>query len=271
MEVPMRIYMTADMEGVSGLVQWDPADRDRERELITADLNAAIAGVYDAGASEVLVGEAHANMRNIVPEKIDRRVRFLSGQPKPLNHMGGLDDTFDLAVLIAYHARAGTQRGVMAHTYTGSIYSLRFNDIEVGELGTDAALAGHFGVPVGLVTGDQAACDEARTLLGEVETVAVKEGISRSAAICLPPDEARLRIREAAARAVQRVNEFEPFILDTPVEVELTFIDPSYADCVEHLPFVTRTDGRQILLEADDFQSAFELVNAIQFLAGTVR
>ena len=79
----MRIYMTADMEGVSGLVQWDTADRDRERELITADLNAAIAGVYDAGASEVLVGEAHANMRNIVPEKIDRRVRFLSGSPNP--------------------------------------------------------------------------------------------------------------------------------------------------------------------------------------------
>ena len=267
----MKVYMTADLEGVCGLVQWDAADRQREREFITADLNAAIAGAFDGGATEILVGEAHANMRNILPEQLDRRVRFLSGQPKPLNHVGGLDESFDVAMLICYHSRSGTWRGVMAHTYTGSVYSLRFNDIEVGELGTDAALAGHFGVPVGLVTGDKAACEEAKALLGDVETVVVKEGLSRSAAICLPPEEARDRIRAGALAACRRADAFEPFVLDTPVEAEVTFIDPSYADCVEHLPFVTRRDGRQILLEAEDFQSAFELVNAIQFLAGTVR
>jgi D-amino peptidase len=141
----------------------------------------------------------------------------------------------------------------------------------MGELGTDAALAGHFGVPVGLVTGDQAACEEARALLNGVETVAVKRGISRSAAICLPPEEARRLIRAGAAAACRRADEFEPFVLDTPVEAEVTFIDPSFADCVEQLPFVTRTDGRRIAFEADDFQTAFELFNAIQFLAGTVR
>ena len=267
----MKVYVTADMEGVSGLVQWDAADRQRERELITADLNAAIAGAFDGGATEVLVGEAHANMRNILPEAIDRRVRFLSGQPKPLNHMSNIDESFELAMLVCYHSRSGTRRGVMAHTYTGSVYSLRFNDIEVGELGTDAALAGHFGVPVGLVTGDQAACDEARALLGDIETVAVKRGLSRSAAICLPPEEARELIRAGASAACRRADAFEPFVLDTPVEAEVTFIDPSFADCVEHLPFVTRTNGRQILFEADDFQTAFELFNALQFLAGTVR
>ncbi|MBM3476559.1 MAG: hypothetical protein FJX75_25070 [Armatimonadetes bacterium] len=267
----MKVYMTADMEGVSGLVQWDGADRQRERELITADLNAAVEGAFEGGATEILVGEAHANMRNIIPEQIDRRVRFLSGQPKPLNHMGGIDESFDLAMLVCYHSRSGTLHGVMAHTYTGSVYSLKFNDIEVGELGTDAALAGHFGVPVGLVTGDRAACEEARALLGDVETVAVKEGISRSAAICLPPEVARERIRAGAAAACRRADDFEPFVLDTPVEVEVTFIDPSYADGIEHLPFVTRANGRQVLFEAEDFQAAFELFNAIQFLAGTVR
>ncbi|MBM3502154.1 MAG: aminopeptidase, partial [Armatimonadetes bacterium] len=159
----------------------------------------------------------------------------------------------------------------MAHTYTGSVYSLRFNDIEVGELGADAALAGHFGVPVGLVTGDQAACEEARELLGTVETVAVKRGVSRSAAICLPPEEARELIRAGAAAACRRADAFEPFVLDTPVEAEITFIDPSFADGVEHLPFVTRTDGRRIAFTADDFQAAFELFSALQFLAGAVR
>ncbi|MBM3499250.1 MAG: hypothetical protein FJX74_11340, partial [Armatimonadetes bacterium] len=106
----MKVYMTADMEGVSGLVQWDAADRQRERELITADVNAAIAGAFDGGATEVLVGEAHANMRNLLPEAIDRRVRFLSGQPKPLNHMAGIDESFDLAMLLCYHARSGARR-----------------------------------------------------------------------------------------------------------------------------------------------------------------
>jgi D-amino peptidase len=267
----MKVHMTADMEGVSGLVQWDAADRQREREFITADLNAAIEGAFEGGATEILVGEAHANMRNIIPEQIDRRVRFLSGQPKPLNHVGGIDESFELAMLICYHARSGALHAVMAHTYTGSVYSLKFNDVEVGELGTDAALAGHFGVPVGLVTGDQAACDEAKTLLGDVETVAVKRGLSRSAAICLPPEEARQRIGIGAMTACRRGDDFEPFVLDTPVEAELTFIDPSFADCVEHLPFVTRTGGRQILFEAEDFQTAFELFNAIQFLAGAIR
>ncbi|MGQ9729835.1 MAG: M55 family metallopeptidase [Candidatus Zipacnadales bacterium] len=267
----MKVYMTVDMEGVSGLVQWDPADRERERELITADVNAAIEGAFAGGATEVLVGEGHANMRNLLPERLDRRVRFLTGQPEPLNHMAGIDESFDVAMLIAYHARAGVLHGVMAHTYQFGVYSLKFNDIEVGELGTDAALAGHFGVPVGLVTGDHAACEEARELLGEVETVAVKQGISRSAAICLPLEEARTQITRAAARAIKRVDELQPFVLDTPVEVELTFVDPSYADCVEHLWFVTRSSGRQIIYEAEDFQTAFELFNAIQFLAGTVR
>ncbi len=267
----MKIYMTVDLEGISGLVQWDSADRQREREFITADVNAAVQGVIDGGATEVLVGEAHANMRNIVPEQIDPRARFLSGQPKPLNHMGGLDDSFDLAMLIGYHAKAGTWRGIMAHTYTFSVFSLKLNGIEVGELGTDAAIAGHFGVPIGLITGDTAACEEARALLGTVDTVSVKEGISRSAGICLPPTEARMRIREAATSAVRRADDFEPFVLDTPVLVEVTFVDPTHADALEHLPFITRASGVDVSFEADDMAGAFELFNAIHFLAGSVR
>jgi D-amino peptidase len=267
----VKVYMTVDYEGVAGLVTWDAADRQREREFITADVNAAVAGAFEGGATEVLVGEAHANMRNLLPEAIDERVRYLSGQPKPFNHMAGLDDSFDLAFLIAYHARAGTEHAVMAHTYTGSIFALRFNDLELGEIGCDAAIAGHFGVPVGLVTGDRAACEEARALLGEVETVAVKEGVSRSAAVCLPPGVARASISEAAARAVRRAEEFGPLVLDTPVDVELTFIDPSFADGVENLPFVTRTSGCTVVFEAEDYGKAFELVNHLQFLAGVVR
>jgi D-amino peptidase len=270
----MKVFISVDMEGVSGLVQWDPADRQLERELITAEANAAIAGVFDGGATEVLVTEAHANMRNIIPEKIDARARFLSGQPKPKNHMAGIDPSFKAALFVGYHSRAGTLGGIMSHTYELSIFSLRFNGLELGEIGTDAAIAGYHNVPVVLVTGDKTACLEARDLLGEVETVAVKEGVSRSSAICIQPSRSRELIREAAERAVNALTSVrvaKPFAISPPVRTEITFTDPSYADGVANLPFVERIDGRTIAFTSDDFIKAFESFNAIQFLSGVVR
>jgi D-amino peptidase len=143
----------------------------------------------------------------------------------------------------------------------------------VGEIGADAALCGALGVPVGLVAGDRAACDEARALLGEIETVAVKEGISRSAARCIPVAQARARIERAAEQAGRRVAELKPFAFEGPVtaEVEVVFTDPSYADTLEHLDFVERVDGRAIRIAASDYLQAFERFNALHFLAPAVR
>jgi D-amino peptidase len=270
----MKIFISVDMEGISGLVQWDRADRQMERELITADANAAITGSFLGGATEVLVTEAHANMRNILPEKIDARARFLSGQPKPRNHMAGIDSSFKAALFVGYHSKAGTRGGIMSHTYELNIFSLRFNGLELGEIGTDAAIAGYYKVPVIMITGDRAACSEARGLLGEMETVEVKEGISRSAAICIPPSRAQGLIREAAARAVKGLTKAQtakPFVISPPVRTEIVFTDPSYADGIANLPFVKRIDGRTIAFATDDFIKAFESFNAIQFLAGVAR
>ncbi len=265
----MKVFITVDYEGVSGHVQWGSGE---EREAITAEVNAAIAGAIEGGADEVLTGEAHANMRNIIPEKLDPRASFLSGRPKPLNHVGGIDSTFSAVMLIGYHAKAGTLRGIMAHTYTGSIFSLKFNGIEVGEIGTDSAIAGHFGVPVVLVTGDKAACAEARSLLGDdIETVVVKEGVSRSAGRCIHPAEARRLIKEGAKRAMGKVGLVKPFVIKPPVRAEVVFIDPSYADNLEHLPFIERLDGRTISFTAGDFISAFELFDMVQFYGGSIR
>jgi D-amino peptidase len=185
--------------------------------------------------------------------------------------MAGVDSSFDLALFTGYHARAGTLHGVMAHTFAGSVFSLQFNGLEVGEIGTDAALCGAHGVPVGLVSGDRAACEEARALLGEVRTVAVKEGLSRSCARCVPVEKAHGMIEEAAAEAVGRAAEFRPFTFEGPVTVQVVFIDPSYADTVEHLDFVTRVDGRTIRFEGQDFPKAFERFNGLHFLAPVVR
>jgi D-amino peptidase len=182
-----------------------------------------------------------------------------------------VDASFDLALFVGYHSKAGTLHGVMAHTFAGYIYRLAFNGVEVGEIGADAALCGFHGVPVGLVAGDRAACEEARSLLGAVETVAVKEGISRSAARCIPVPQARARIEGAAAQAVGRAATLKPFTFAGPVTAEVIFTDPSYADTLEHLDFVQRVDGRTIHFEADDYLKTFERFNALHFLAPAVR
>jgi D-amino peptidase len=267
----MKVFIAVDMEGIAGLVQWDAAQRELERKLMTEEVNAAARGAFAGGATEVWAGESHGNMRNLLPDLLDERVGFTSGQPKPMNHMGGLDASFDLAMFLGYHAKAGTLHGVMAHTFAGSVFSLSFNGTEVGEIGADVALCGALGVPVGLVAGDRAACEEAYALLGAVETVAVKEGISRSAARCIPVAQARERIEQAAARAAGRAGEFEPFVFPGPVTAEVVFTDPSYADVLEHLDFVERTDGRTIRIQAPDYLQAFERFSALHFLAPVVR
>jgi len=267
----MKVFVAVDMEGIAGIVQWDASQIELQRRSMTEEVNAAARGAFAGGAAEVFAGESHGGMRNLLPERLDPRVGFLSGQPKPMNHMAGVDSSFDLAMFVGYHAKAGTLHGVMAHTFKGYIFSLRFNGIEVGEIGADAALCGAHGVPVGLVAGDRAACDEARSLLGEVKTVAVKEGVSRSAARCLPLEMAREMIERAAAEAVRWPGDFSPFVFPGPVTVEVTFTDPSYADTVEHLDFVTRVDGRTVRLEGEDFLRAFERFNALHFLASVVR
>jgi D-amino peptidase len=268
---PKKVFIAVDMEGVAGLVTWDSANRELERRLMTEEVNAAARGAFAGGASEVFAGESHGNMRNLVPDLLDSRVGYLSGQPKPMNHMGGVDESFNLALFVGYHAKAGTWHGNMAHTFAGHIFSLSFNGVEVGEIGADAALCGAHGVPVGLVAGDKAACEEAAGLLGPVRTVAVKEGVSQSAARCLPVDKARRMIEQAATEAVTDPSAFRPFRFEGPVRVQVVFTAPGFADTVAHLDFVTRLDGRSISFQAEDYLKAFERFNALHFLAPAVR
>ncbi|KKK71280.1 hypothetical protein LCGC14_2915490, partial [marine sediment metagenome] len=134
----MKVFIAVDMEGVAGLFQWDSSQVALQKRLMTEEVNAAARGAFKGGATEVLAGEGHGNMRNLLPELLDSRVRYLSGQPKPMNHMGGVDSSFGLALLIGYHSKAGTLHGVMAHTFASHIFSLSFNGIEVGEIAADA-------------------------------------------------------------------------------------------------------------------------------------
>ncbi len=265
----MKVFISVDLEGVAGYI--GSTEGISVGELMAADTNAAIAGAFDGGAEEVMVVEAHGSKRNINPQRIDPRARILSGRPRTPEHMGGIDETFDAALFIGYHAKAGTLRGVMSHTYTGVVFSLRINNIEVGETGADAAIAGHFGVPVLMVSGDDTVCKEGKDLLGDIETVVVKDGVSRSAAVCIPPSRAYEMIQQGADRALKKVGSISPFVIKSPIHVEVTFTDPSYADTICFLPFVDRIDGRMVAYDAPDLLYAMKIFDGFRFLSTAVR
>ncbi len=205
----MKVYISVDLEGVSGIVspeQTSPGGAGYELacKLMTEEANSAILGARAGGASEVVVNDSHGSMRNLLIDELDSWADLISGSPKTYGMMEGLDDTFGVVFFVGYHARAGTENAILDHTYSGKVVAhVELNGKPVGEIGLNAALAGYYGVPVGLVTGDQAATEEARALLGpNVKIVTVKRAVGNQAAICLHPEEVQSMIRQAADEAL---------------------------------------------------------------------
>ncbi|UCE43648.1 MAG: M55 family metallopeptidase [Candidatus Bathyarchaeota archaeon] len=271
----MKVFVSADMEGVAGVVHGEHTRRDgkeheRARKLITYEVNAAIEGVFEVGAATVVVNDSHGTMRNIIPEELHEEAELITGTPKPLSMMQGIDSSFDASFLIGYHAKRGSYTGVLEHTYSGRVISdVVISGKSLGETGINAALAGYFQVPVILVTGDRVVTEEARSLLGTVETVSVKEGIGRFSARCLSPAKARTLIKEGAARAIKRVEDFTPFIINPPINLEVTFIHTGMTEMAELLPGAKRINGRVVSFVSDDYVEAFKSLRAMIILAGT--
>ena len=272
----MRVYISVDMEGVAGVVhedQTDPVDPrhageyNRFRRLMTAEANAAIEGALAAGASAVLVNDSHWLMRNLLAEELHPAAELLSGGPKLRSMVEGLELGFDAALFVGYHARAGAAHAIIDHTYTGRVHEARLNGRPVGELAINAALAGTYGVPVVLVSGDQALAAEARELLGpEVETVVVKHAVARFAARSLAPEEACRRIRAGAAAALRRPH--APLVLASPVRLEVEFAVTHMADMAELVPGSLRSGGRTVEYVHEDYREVFRAWRALYNLAG---
>jgi D-amino peptidase len=263
------------MEGVSGVVDWDHVDpghqeHARFRQLMTAEVNAAVRGACDAGAEDVLVADGHAHGRNILVEDLDPRAQLHSGSPSPLSMVSGVERDVDGAIFIGYHARAGTEKAILDHTWSGRrVVNLWLNGELIGETGLNAALCGHFGVPVLMVSGDRAVCDEARELLGEIETVAVKEATSRSAALCRSPETVQEAIHKAARRAVERLASGDApdvFRVSPPVTLAVDLANSGMADGAALLPGVER-DGRRISYEAEDIVGGLGAMRSVLALA----
>ncbi|MFJ2433446.1 M55 family metallopeptidase [Streptomyces anulatus] len=270
----MKLLISVDMEGISGIVhssETNPEryDYQRGRELMTADANAVIAGVLDAEpTAEVLVADAHGTFRNLLPEQLDRRSRLVRGKPRALNMLAGLDEETDAALFVGYHVRAGEGPGVLAHTMNGEILDVRVAGRSLGEIGLNAAMAGHRGVPVVLLSGDDAACAELTDLVPETVTVAVKEALGMAAAVTLHPEEARDRLRRAAADAVARRAEIPPLALTGPLDVEVDLASPHTIDLATLVPGVSRAGGaRTVTFTAPDYATAYRLVLLLAQLA----
>jgi D-amino peptidase len=251
----MKILIAADMEGVSGITRWEETDSthheyERFRKIMTDEVNAAIAGAAEAGANEFIVADGHGNGTNILVEDLDARARLNSGGASPLSMMQGVDSETAGVIFVGYHARAGSQYAVLAHTWSsGRIANVWLNDILVGEYGLNAALAGHFNVPVLMISGDQTACSQAVELIGPMETAVVKNASGYFSAECLPPKVTLPKIREAARKAVFRLINGtgpKPFIVSTPVKVTVEFRQPESVDRAVRLPGANRLDGLRI-------------------------
>jgi D-amino peptidase len=269
---PFKVYISVDIEGVAGLVdssQVSSAEREYAfgRKLMIAETNAAIAAAFEAGATEVLVNDSHGSQINLLPDQIDRRAVLITGQPKPAGMMQGLDETFAAVIFIGYHAQASTTDGVYDHTYSSNLKSVRLNGREVGEYGLNAALAGHYGVPVVFLSGDRAVAEQVRAFVPGIEALAVKEGIGRSAARTMHPDEAREKIAVGVKAALARRNQIQPVRLSKPVTLEVELATSAQADSAMMVPGMKRISGRVVSYTAPDMAVAYQVSRLIMRLA----
>jgi D-amino peptidase len=269
----MNVLISVDMEGISGVVTGDHTsskhkEYGRFRKLMTAEANAAIEGALAGGATRVVVNDSHAGMTNILIEELNPAAELISGSPKPFGMMQGIGPDVDVVFFVGYHGASGTGAAVLEHTWSGRLVEARLNGRMVGETGLNAALAGAYGAPVVLVTGDTAVAEEARALLGEIETVAVKEGVTRTAARCLHPEVACERIRQAAGRALKV--SVSPFVLPPPITVRVVFQRASHADMAELVPGSQRVDGRTVEWTGDDVPTVYRTFRAMTSLASVV-
>lgn len=261
------------MEGISGLIDWKETDSqagqqyERARHLMALDANAAAIGAFDGGADEVVVNDSHGGMRNILAEDLDERVRLISGSAKPLSMMQGIKDQ-DVAMFVGYHSRAHS-RGVMNHTYTGSLLEYRINGALYGECGMNALLAGHFGVPVILVTGDNEVAAEAAETIPGVRTITVKDAVGQISANLMHPLRARTLIRDAACTAVRLAtsNRPAPLAVTGPVLLELRFARSQQADLAAVMPGAHRTGANAVSWEGSDYLECYRAFRAMLALA----
>lgn len=262
----LKVYISADMEGVAGVVTGDQLgpqgfEYERFRGFMTNEVLAAIEGARAAGATEILVSDSHGNGENLLIERFPKDVQIVRAWPRPLAMMEGIDASFDAVFFVGYHASTTYPEGVRAHTMSSAtLADVRLNGVSVPEAGLNAAIAGHFRVPVAMISGDDAAVKEARALLGPVEGAVVKWNAGFHSARTLTPEASCDLIREAAKTALARRAAVKPYVVAAPVTLDVRFKSYRPSEVLAYLPIVERTDAHAIRFRGKD------MVETIRFL-----
>ncbi len=267
----LKIYISADMEGVVGAVTGDQLgpsgfEYQRFRTFMTAEVNACIEAAREAEVDEILVSDSHGNGQNLLIERLPDDVMIIRSWPRELGMMEGIDQSFDGAIFLGYHSSTDNMQGVRAHTMSSAnITSLKINNLVMPESGINALIAGHFNVPIILVTGDDIAVEETQDLIGDVEGAVVKWAKSFHSAKTLTPNAAYDLIREKTKVAINRIEDFRPFKLETPLTLELSLKNYRPVELLGYLPNVERINSHTIRFVANDI---VEISKFLRFVTG---
>jgi D-amino peptidase len=264
---PLKIFISVDMEGIGGIgtgamTSGSGKDYATGRRLMTDEVNAVVAAVFAREPdAEVLVNDSHGDHQNLLHTELDPRVVYIQGSIKPLGMVQGLDASFDGAIFVGYHAKAGDPDGFIAHTGTGSVKGLWLNDVEVGEGGMNAAFAGSLGVPVILASGDSAAAAELSGLLG-TETVATKTAETPASARLIHPSRVHALLTDAVGRALTRLGDggYAPWEIGEPVRIRMRFSSTTHVDILQSIPGMTKVDGFTVAYTARNADEAYRLI-----------
>lgn len=276
----MKVFISVDMEGIAGISSWRETNRSSPdfqtvRRLATDEVNAVVRGIKKSKAKieEILVCDSHAIGESVLINELDQDALLTKGYPRPYYMLHGLDENYDILFLIGYHTRVGTMFGPMDHSYSGStVYNIKINGKYVGELEINAGLAGHYKVPVGLVSGDAKFIEQTKKLLGkDIETVVTKYGISRFASKNIHPKKIHKELEIKSQRAVEKIPKLKPLKFKTPLKAEMDLLNTVMADEVSLLPNVERKSGRTVSFEADNFPIFYRMMTAVMHLAAATR
>ena len=263
----VKLFISVDLEGIGGvgsplMTSSGGKDYGTSRRYLTEEVNSVVAAIFEhIPSADILVNDSHGDHQNVLHGELDPRVSYIQGSIKPLGMVQGLNSSFDGAIFIGYHAKAGDPDGFLAHTGSGSVKGLWLNDVEVGEGGMNAAFAGSLGVPVILVSGDSAAAAELGQLLGS-ETVTTKTAETPSSARLLHPDVVRAMLRETTEIALDRLRSdgFSPLEIGPPVEIRMRFASTTHVDVLQSIPGMSKIDGYTVRYIARSMDEAYRLI-----------
>lgn len=270
----MKVWMSLDMEGVAGIVDWDQCRPGSPSyalgcELLQAEVNAAVEGAIAGGATEVVLNDSHSRMANLDPRAIAGEARYISGRHKPLYMMQGLDETVDAIFFVGYHGSISGAASTMSHTYNPEVFSgARLNGRYVGESGINALVAEHHGVPIAFVSGDEVTWEETEPFARGAVNVVTKHSITRASAENLHPTESCRRIRAGAEEAVRRVaaGKVSTPGIERPAALDLEMQTADMADVATWARRAERTGVREVRITGDDLLDVFRSFVAVNYI-----